>query len=244
MCQYFPASGFVAPLVLICFLYQAGSLSTEVSAAESSTGPELQQQLQALLAQRHERASDPAFLLRVADVYMSLGDDISLDIIKRGAAYDEGARFARQAIDLQETNADAHYLYAANLGNAAQLKGTMASALTVQEIKRHVKRALELNPDHAQALHMMGMMLEKLPWLLGGDAEGALTYLRRAVVADPTYLHARLDLARAYIKRKDSGAARRELEVIVQQPVPPNASASNRRQREDARQLLNSLRSS
>src|SRR5262245_15213160 len=237
-------SRLILPIALAFFFYGASITLTGLAADEPSTGPELQQQLQALLAQRHERSSDPAFLLRIADVYMSLGDDISLDISKRGAAYDDGARFARQAIDLQETNAEAHYLYAANLGNAAQLKVMMASALTVQEIKRHVKRALELNPDHAPALHMMGMMLEKLPWLLGGDAEGALTYLRRAVVADPTYVHARLDLARAYIKRKDSGAARRELEVIVQQPVPPNASASNRRQREDARQLLNSLRSS
>lgn len=212
-----------------------------VSSAEPSTGVEFQQQLQALLAQKHERSSDPAFLLRLADVYMSLGDDDSLDISKRGAAYDEGARVARQAMDLQEQNANAHYLYAANLGKAAQLKGTMASALTVQELKRQVKRALELNPDHAPALHMMGMMLEELPWLLGGDAESALTYLRRAVVVDPRYVHARLDLARAYIKRKDSGAARRELEIIVQLPLPSDASANNRRQRKEARELLNSL---
>jgi hypothetical protein len=52
----------------------------------------------------------------------------------------------------------------------------MASALTVSELKAHVRRALELKQDYAPALHMMGMMLEELPWFLGGDREGALTY--------------------------------------------------------------------
>jgi TPR repeat protein len=77
----------------------------------------------------------------------------------------------------------------------------MASALTVSELKAHVRRALEMKQDHAPALHMMGMMLEELPWFLGSDREGALNYLKRAVAVDPGYTHARLDLAKAYIKR-------------------------------------------
>ena len=150
---------------------------------------------------------------------------------------------ARQALDLEEQNADAHYLYAANLGSAAQLKGTMASALTVQDLKAHVRRALELNGNHAPALHMMGMMMEELPWLLGGDAEAALTYLKRAVLADTAYIHARLDLAKIYLKRQASDEARRELRVIVEGPQPAALSAGGRRYREEALILLNTLRS-
>ena len=235
-------SRLLALLILTFVLYQSGSPLSRVADAEPSTGTGLQQQLQALLAQKSERSSDPNFLIRLADVYLSLGDDVSIETSKRRASYEEGAKSAHQAIDLQEQNANAHYLYAANLGSAAQLNGLMASALTVHDLKRHVKRALELNPNHAPALHMMGMMLEKLPWFLGGDTEGALTYLRRAVETDPGYIHARLDLARAYANRKDQGAARREIEIILDQPLPTDASASNRRHREEALQLLNSLK--
>src|SRR5262249_6564171 len=138
------------------FLYWASSGTGEVVAGNSPNGDGLRQQLQALLAQKAEHLSDAAFLVRLADVYLDIGDDISMGTLDRKAAYEEGARLARLALDLQEQNAQAHYLYAANLGSAAQLSGLMASALSIQDLKQHVKRALELNPDHAPALHMMG----------------------------------------------------------------------------------------
>jgi tetratricopeptide (TPR) repeat protein len=219
------------------------SLMSGQAIAESPMEGDLQHQLQVLLSQKHERSSDPEFLVRLADLYLDLGDYISMEISKRRDAYEEGAKCARRAIELREQNADAHYLYAANLGSAAQLKGTVASALTIQNLKRHVTRALELNPHHAPALHMMGMMLEELPWFLGGDADGALTYLKRAVVSDPKYCHARLDLAKAYIKRKDQNSALRELEIILQS-LPSNGDMSDRRHREEALQLRASLKNS
>ncbi len=212
--------------------------------AESVMEGDLPHQLQLLLNQKNEHPSDPEFLVRLADLYLDFGDEDSLPTSKRRDAYEEGAKFARRAMELRERDADAHYLYAANLGSATQLTGMMASVLTIQDLKRHVTRALELNPRHAPALHMMGMMLEELPWFLGGDADGALTYLRRAVASDTKYCHARLDLAKAYIKRKNPNSARRELEAILRQPLPSDASASDRRHKEEALQLRDSLRNS
>jgi tetratricopeptide (TPR) repeat protein len=201
----------------------------------------LERELQTLLANQAPASSDPRILVHLADLYLDLGDDVYSDETKRRAAYEEGARLAHRAIELDESNAQAHYLYAANLGNAAQLKGVMASAFTIRELKRHVRRTLELNPNHAPALHMMGMMLEELPWVLGGDADAALTYLNRAVTADPQYTHARLDLGKAYLKRQQVDAARRELNTIVNQAPPRDQSASEQRHRREARHLLASL---
>lgn len=229
-------SSFIARLLVIAFVHGTLSFLNGATAAET---PE--QQLQTLLAQKREHASEPAFLIRLADLYLDVGDDGPQEILKRRAAYEEGAALAKQAIELHEPNADAHYLYAANLGSAAQLKGMMASAFTVQELQRHVKRALELNPQHPAALHMMGRMLDELPWLLGGDAKAALVYLRRAVEEDPGYMHARVDLAKAYIKRKDVESARKELAVILQQPPTADASPGERRHRGEAQRLQDSL---
>ena len=221
------------------------SLGQALSAGATDPVPaqlSLQERLKQLLDQKVEHASDPALLVRLADAYLDLGDDLDLERSIRKSAYDEGAKAAKEAIDLQEQNADAHYLYAANLGSSAQLAGLMASALTVRDLKQHVDRALALKPNHAAALHMKGMMLEELPWVLGGDAEGALAHLQRAIVAKPHYVHARLDLAKVYLKRKDSAAARKELDALLARPLSPTASANELRHREEAQRLLHTLK--
>jgi hypothetical protein len=61
----------------------------------------------------------------------------------------------------------------------------------------------------------MGMSLEALPWMLGGDRKAVLGYLEAAAPADPGYLHARLDLAKVHVKRNAPAPARRHLEIIV-----------------------------
>jgi len=203
-----------------------------------SSPQSLEDELRHLIAANADTSSDPAVLVKLANLYLNLGDDISTDVEKQRAAYEAGARIAKRALELQEANAEAHYLYAANLGRAAQLKGLTASALTIQELKYHVKRALEIQKDHAPSLHMMGMMLEELPWVMGGDSRAALVYLQRAVEVNPSYTHARLDLAKAYLRRKDVASARRELHIILESSLTP--SALNRHEKE-AQALLISL---
>jgi tetratricopeptide (TPR) repeat protein len=231
----------MAPAIVAVVLLGLGQALSAGATDQVPDRLSLQERLKQLLAQKAEHASDPDYLVRLADVYLDIGDDPALEQVKRKAAYEEGAKAAREAIDLQEQNADAHYLYAANLGSSAQLTGLMASALTVRELKQHVDRALALQPNHAAALHMKGMILEELPWVLGGDADGALAHLKRAVAANPEYVHAQLDLAKAYLKRKDTDAARKELDAMLQRPLRPHASANAHRHREDAQRLLRTL---
>jgi tetratricopeptide (TPR) repeat protein len=196
--------------------------------------------LDGLVKARGHESSDPGVLVRMSGLYLDAGQEGYTDATQQRAAFEEGARIAKRALDLQEANPDAHYLYAANLGSAAQLKGLTASALTVRELKSHVARALELQKDHARALHMMGRMLDELPWILGGDAEAALRYLKQAVQADPRDEHARLDLAKAYLKRHDVAAARLELQMLVGSPPTPRQGATSRFQME-GRTLLVAL---
>jgi tetratricopeptide (TPR) repeat protein len=216
------------------------ALSTHLALAASESVQSLERKIQTVLAEKAGSASDAADLIGLADLYLDLGDERT-DAVQRRLAYEEGARFAEQALAIQENSAKAHYLYAANLGSAAQIRGVMASALTITELKSHVRRALELQPTYPAALHMMGMMCEELPWFLGGDAGAALTYLQQAASFDPTYVHARLDLARAYVKRHAFGEARRELSAILDGLASSNSSDADRRHREEASTLLKSL---
>ncbi|HKN88376.1 MAG TPA: tetratricopeptide repeat protein [Nitrospiraceae bacterium] len=223
----------------IVLLLGIWTLPAQAEPSSSSTAETaLERELQRFLTDHADTSSDAHALVRLADLYLDLGDEYQ-DEAKRRAAYEEGARLAQRAVTIDASNADAHYLYAANLGSATQLKGTMASALTINDLKAHVRRALALKPDHAPALHMMGMMLEELPWFLGGDRAGALAYLQHAVAADPHYTHARLDLAKIYLKRRGTEAARKELTAIIS--AAPSSDHRHLRYREEARQLLHSI---
>lgn len=201
----------------------------------------IEEEIKSLLAAGADESSDPVFLTRLADLYLDAGNILYSKKNKRLWAYEEGAQYAKRALDLQETNAQAHYLYAANLGSAAELKGVMASAFTVMKIKKHTRRALELDPDHAAALHTMGMLLQELPALLGGDSEEALVYLQRSVEVDPPYTGARLNLAKAYIARKDNTQAKKELRTILQTEHPRNPYTWAHRHKPEAETLLQSL---
>ena len=189
-------------------------------------------------------ARDPAdsnLLIRVASLYLDLGDDLYQEKGKRLGAYESGSRFAMRALELQEGSAEAHFLYAANLGSAAQLKGGMASVMVVQTLKMHLNRTLELKKDHAPALHMMGAMLEQLPWFLGGNERAALDSLKRAVMVDPDYASARLDLAKMYMKRRDAESAKRELRTLITLEHPRDRYAWTNRYRPEGLRLLAEL---
>jgi hypothetical protein len=65
----------------------------------------------------------PALLVALAEVYRDLADDLYTDDMKRQQTYGAGATAALRAIELDGKNADAHFLYAVNLGSEARLKG-------------------------------------------------------------------------------------------------------------------------
>ena len=201
----------------------------------------LERDLAALLAVRSQQASDPGFLLKLASTYFDMGNDLLTDDEKRIMAYEEAARLAQRALELKEADAEAHFLYAAALGQAAELKGVTASLLSLEEMRIHVTRALEVQPNHVPSIHMAGMMLEELPRFMGGNPEAALEYLERAVTLDPTYTHARLHLAKMYLKRKKPALAKRELRAIVNMDRPRDPYAWAKEYRPEAERLLDSL---
>jgi tetratricopeptide (TPR) repeat protein len=202
----------------------------------------LEKDLKKLLEAQAQNPSDSRPLIQLAGLYLEMGEELYAEKARKLAAFEEGAKLAKQVLDLDENNAEAHYLYAANLGSAADTKGMAASLLALDEIKTHTRRALELQKDHVAALHMAGMMLEELPQFMGGNKSVALDYLKRAVTIDPNYSHARLDLAKMYLKRRDPDAAKRELLAIVSMDHPSDAYAWARRYRSEAEQLLASLK--
>jgi len=217
-----------------------------VSACPSSNGPSdyplsLERDLKKSLDANAPNSSDPKLLVTLSSLYLDLGNDLYTDREKRLRVYEEGARLARRTLELQEDNVEAHVLYASHLGEMAELKGVAASFLSLEEIRTHIRRALDLQKDHVPALHMAGMMLEGLPRFMGGNPDAAIEHIKRVVTIDPTHTEARLDLAKMYLKRNKVALAIPELQVILKIHSPRDAYAWSHQHCPEAQRLLDSL---
>lgn len=206
-----------------------GSLPAEIEALESAGGG---------------TSDDPASLVRLATLYLRLGRDLCTDPNDRRAAYGESARLARRAIDLDRHSADTHYLYAAAIGSAAELDGMVTAMFSVNVVRAHAARALEIDPEHARTLHLMGMLLGRLPAHMGGDKEAALGFLQHAVAADTRFTRARLDLARAYLDAEKIPEAIGELDAILRTPEPRDRYNWKKTFAPEAKRLLAELHQS
>ncbi len=114
------------------------------------------------------------------------------------AAYSEGEKLARQAVELDPMSADAHFALFANNGRRLLNEGVGANPIRLLQVNRELDRCLELNPNHTDALAARGGMYRQLPRLLGGSLIKAEEYLSRAVSLDPQAVGARIELARTY----------------------------------------------
>ncbi len=219
--------------------------SSSIGLAQERDGqnilPQLEGELHAMIQNGAATSEDPKDLLGLASVYLDLGYGVYVEKEKKLTAFREGARLAKKALESQDS-AEAHFLYAANLGSAAELEGLVSSAMTLQELKDQVHRTLELDPNHVQGHHMLGRLYEELPWFLGGDSAEAAKHLKKAVTLDGGYAPGRLDLARWYLKQGKTDMARAQLKEVMATPPQHKRWIWRLRHRPEAEALLEQLR--
>lgn len=208
---------------------------------DSNSHDSLEEKLRSLLSTGMDQSKDPHDLRRLASLYLDLGYGVYVDPEEKKEAFREGARLAGKALEQEESSADAHFLYAANLGSVAELESVIFGALRIQEIKRHVQRALELDATSAPAHHMLGRLYEELPWFLGGDQEAAGEHLKQAVLLDRLYVLGHLDLGRWYLKQGYHHDAVQEFTWVVETPPCENVWIWERMHRPQAQELLRQL---
>ncbi len=228
-------------LGLVMILLGVGETSAQRGDMPAGYPKTLETDLQRLLERVREGPRTSELLVQVSSTYFDMADDLLTDEGKRRAAYDAGAKAAEEAFTLDETNADAHFFHAVNVGSAERLRGVAKAALVVKEIKACAERAVQLNPYHAPALQMLGGMLIELPWFMGGDDKKAQVYLERAVAADGNYTHARILLAKLYRKQGRTADARQQLEAVIHTDRPHYRYTWEREYRPEAERLLQQL---
>lgn len=175
---------------------------------------------------------------------------------KRMALYAKGEEYARRAVAADPRDAEAHFALARALGRTALALGTRDRIKYAKEIREHALQAIEIDPDHGGALHVMGVWNAEVRRLsgierfiaknlLGGKVFGtanweeAVRYMERAVAVDPTRLTHHLDLAKIYADVGDKAKARAAYELVVRAPALEYNDRFYKREAENALKEMN-----
>lgn len=144
----------------------------------------------------------------------------------------EAERHARGAVELMPDSAHGYFLVAAALGLRAKHESVRQRVRLATEIHALADAALERDPDHAGAHHLMGRlhleaarasgMTRLIATHLFGSTvmrraswQDAESHLRRAAALEPGHLVHRLWLARLFAARNEEDDARAELEAVI-----------------------------
>lgn len=116
--------------------------------------------------------------------------------------FERGQAIAEKAVVLDDRSAGAHFAIFCNLGELQRVDGeTLSSVLIFRRLMGELDRTLELDPNHLNALSSKGVLLIRLPSLLGGDVARGEKLLERVLREDPQCITARITLAELYAER-------------------------------------------
>jgi tetratricopeptide (TPR) repeat protein len=196
----------------------------------------------ALLEDAVRREPSLEALLLLSWVHLTWADLRAGTPDEKLAGYERGRDIARRAIELAPRNPEAHLWYAANLGRWAIARGKLRAAFLLGTMAEEIQTILTIDPNHVAGLSLAASFYLETPGLLGGDLDKAATYARKALVLDPHFTRARVELARVLIEQQRYAEARRELQQVVDEPRPSYVADWVVRHRPRARRLLDQIR--
>jgi tetratricopeptide (TPR) repeat protein len=188
------------------------------------------------------------------DVAKQLGDDQRK---LRDSLYGVAHLYAAAAVRADSLGVDGHFMFAQALGRLSRTKGGKERVRFAKQIYEGAARAIELDPEHDGAAHVLGawhaevMRLSGLAkffakTFLGGGFLGiaswdsSVVHLERAVQLKPDYLYHHLELAQVYLDLARYAEARRELEAVLE--LPPTSDVSDPEHQAEARRLVAEIR--
>jgi tetratricopeptide (TPR) repeat protein len=215
----------------------------------------------ALEAYRQAFQTDPTsyvamwkFARAQADVAKQLTDRQSE---RRDSLYGVARSYAEAAVSTDPTGAEGHFQLSVALGRLSRTKGGAARVQFAREIYNEAARALELDPTHDGAHHVLGAWHAEVLRLsglarffattfLGGGFmqraswDSAVAHLERAVDLRPGHIYHRLELAHVFADLERVDAAEQQLEQIAR--LPPMSDVMDPEYKEEAAELLARLR--
>lgn len=176
-------------------------------------------------------SSNADALAKASRTAVDVAESLS-DAARQKELFRHGERYARLAVRADSTSADNWFHLARALGRTALSVGVRDRVKYAVEIRRCAQNSLAINPDHAGALHVLGMWNAEVKRLsgvelffarrfLGGGVLGqanwkdAVSYMERAVSVDPERIAHKLDLAGVYADTGEKDKARAAYEAVI-----------------------------
>jgi tetratricopeptide (TPR) repeat protein len=192
----------------------------------------------------------------IADVAKQIQGNADSLKNRRDSLYSVGRRYAERAIRADSTKADGHYALAMVLGRLSRTKGSKERVRYAKIIFDEATRAVEINPDHDNAHHVLGAWNAEVLRLSGiqrffakalfgggfmsrANWDDAVQHLERAVVIRPEHIYHRLELAEVYTDLGKYSKAREQLQVI---PRLPELDVLDHQYKQDAAALLEDIK--
>ncbi len=175
---------------------------------------------------------------RLALALVDIGKQIP-DSVKspaRDSLYALAERHASRAVAAEPAAANGHFALALAIGRGSLSKSKEERIRRATEIRTEALAAIELDPGHDGAFHVLGRWNAEIMRLSGfsrffarsflgagifkyASWQAAIANLERAVQLDPSRIYHHLDLAEVYIDRKRFADARAELEKVDTLPL-------------------------
>ena len=172
----------------------------------------------------------------IADVAKQIQGNADSLKNRRDSLYSVGRGYAERAIRADSTQADGHYALAMVLGRLSRTKGSKERVRYAKIIFDEATRAVQINPNHDNAHHVLGAWNAEVKRLSGfqrffakalfgggfmsrANWNDAVQHLERAVELYPQHIYHRLELAEVYIDIGQYSKAREQLEIIPTLPI-------------------------
>ena len=109
--------------------------------------------------------------------------------------YEEGESYADISIELDPSNYQSYYWKSANSGRWGEVKGVLNSLFKAKPIRRLLRAALALYPEHPASFYVLGILYERVPggWVSFGNDNYSVSLGRKAVDANATEIEAGLE---------------------------------------------------
>jgi tetratricopeptide (TPR) repeat protein len=163
--------------------------------------------------------------------------------------YKKAEYLAKKAIQMDEKNAEAHYVYCLALGRINENASSSDKIRNAKLIKTEIDRALALNPKHAGAYHVLGRWnrtiaefntIEKtmINTFYGGvptgaSFENAVTAFTNAVTNEPKYILHYYELAYTLHEMGKDDYAKKFLETALTLPATDEDNSAAKKKCEE-----------
>ncbi len=117
---------------------------------------------------------------------------------------------AEVALLANPLDAKANFAVFCSIGRRVEIEGVGLFGLkSLPRLRQAIEYALESEPNFLEALIAKGMLLVRLPWLLGGDSDEGSELIHRAVALDSNSVEAHLALGQALADQGETALAAR-----------------------------------